>query len=244
MFVFFVLPLILSILFVQRTPRGLPRPAPGTNIDDFEGLARRRALLVTAHPDDECLFFAPTILSLRETGTDVFGLVLSTGNQDGLGDVRVREAKASFSVLGLGEERVRVLDHPKLQDNITVVWSDILIQEVIGEHAKIWMIDDLITFDAGGVSNHPNHISVYNGARLLFSHPSITRGLRLFILESVRLDRKYIGILAPLSIRAALWMELSVIPAVGRLARDYFGADILRPPSYRTTFLSSIYVGE
>ncbi len=36
-------------------------------------------LLVTAHPDDECMFFAPTILSFRETARPPFLLCLSQG---------------------------------------------------------------------------------------------------------------------------------------------------------------------
>ena len=40
-----------------------------------------RVLFVTAHPDDECMFFAPTILSLTRSGQyDVFLLCLSSGN--------------------------------------------------------------------------------------------------------------------------------------------------------------------
>ncbi|KAG9005307.1 N-acetylglucosaminyl-phosphatidylinositol de-N-acetylase [Tulasnella sp. JGI-2019a] len=237
MFVFLVLPLILSILFVPWNPRGLPLSSSPIGLAERPGGSR--ALLVTAHPDDECLFFAPTILSLREEGTDVYGLVLSIGNQDGLGNVRQGEAKASFEVLGVHADRVRVLDHPKLQDNITAIWEEALVQRVIAEQVEEWEVTDLITFDSGGVSNHPNHISVYNGARLLLSSYDPTKGLRLFKLETVRLTRKYTGILAPLSTRAALWMELYAVPAAGRLAKEYLGVDILKPPSHHTIFLSS-----
>jgi len=39
-----------------------------------------RILFIIAHPDDECMFFAPTILSLTRCGQyDVFVLCLSTG---------------------------------------------------------------------------------------------------------------------------------------------------------------------
>jgi len=40
-----------------------------------------RVLFVTAHPDDECMFFAPTILFLTRSGQyDVFLLCLSSGD--------------------------------------------------------------------------------------------------------------------------------------------------------------------
>jgi N-acetylglucosaminylphosphatidylinositol deacetylase len=39
-----------------------------------------RSLLITAHPDDECMFFAPTILALTRTAPeDVYLLCLSNG---------------------------------------------------------------------------------------------------------------------------------------------------------------------
>lgn len=40
---------------------------------------RRAALLVTAHPDDECMFFTPLILGLQAQGLAVCLLCLSTG---------------------------------------------------------------------------------------------------------------------------------------------------------------------
>lgn len=39
----------------------------------------KEALLVIAHPDDECMFFAPTIIGLQERGIKVNILCLSTG---------------------------------------------------------------------------------------------------------------------------------------------------------------------
>ena len=38
-------------------------------------------LIVTAHPDDECMFFSPTILSLSRLGHKIYLLCLSTGEQ-------------------------------------------------------------------------------------------------------------------------------------------------------------------
>lgn len=48
----------------------------------FESDTRnRRVLFVIAHPDDECMFFAPTILALSHCGQyDVFLLCLSSGD--------------------------------------------------------------------------------------------------------------------------------------------------------------------
>lgn len=42
-------------------------------------LKAKRVLMVVAHPDDECMFFGPTIFRLCEQGADVHILCLSTG---------------------------------------------------------------------------------------------------------------------------------------------------------------------
>ena len=48
-------------------------------------------VLVIAHPDDESMFFLPTIRSLQEAGETVWILCLTTGNYDGLGNTRKLE---------------------------------------------------------------------------------------------------------------------------------------------------------
>jgi hypothetical protein len=46
------------------------------------GGAGKRVLVVTAHPDDECMFFGPTIVELLESGALVYILCFSTGLND------------------------------------------------------------------------------------------------------------------------------------------------------------------
>ena len=73
-------------------------------------------MFLTAHPDDGCMFFAPTILALQETALQhplkLHSLCLSVGNADGLGETRRRELEGSLDVLGIGEGRRWVIDTP------------------------------------------------------------------------------------------------------------------------------------
>lgn len=81
----------------------------------FPTLRNKRICLLIAHPDDEAMFFAPTLLALTrpDTGNHVKILCLSTGNQDGLGDTRREELKKSAKLLGLrDEDDALVLDDP------------------------------------------------------------------------------------------------------------------------------------
>jgi N-acetylglucosaminylphosphatidylinositol deacetylase len=60
-------------------------------------------------------------------------------------------------------------------------------------------IDVLITFDAQGISSHPNHISLYYGARhfissLVRNHPGWQCPVNLYTLTSINIVRKYSSI--------------------------------------------------
>ena len=73
----------------------------------------QNVLLVTAHPDDEAMFFAPTILSLsRKPSIDLFHLCLSSGNADGLGVIRKAELTNSLDILGIHPGKRWIFDHP------------------------------------------------------------------------------------------------------------------------------------
>lgn len=81
-------------------------------------------LLLTAHPDDECFFFGPTLTALlsqkNQPGTNddpfyvaprVYSLCLSVGDADGLGELRRNEFGKSWDVMGIPEDRRWLLDH-------------------------------------------------------------------------------------------------------------------------------------
>lgn len=57
-------------------------------------------------------------------------------------------------------------------------------------------IDVLITFDSKGISSHPNHISLYHGARsfissLIHNRPGWASPVDLYSLRTVNVVRKY-----------------------------------------------------
>lgn len=74
-------------------------------------------------------------------------------------------------------------------------------------------IDVLITFDSQGVSSHPNHISLYHGARafvasLTSNKPGWSSPVDLYTLTSVNVLRKYAGILDTLAtLGSSLWAK-------------------------------------
>lgn len=135
-------------------------------------------LLVIAHPDDECMFFIPTIVNLISTTQSVFHILcLSNGNYEGLGKQREKELHNAVRTLGLDTHQVTVLTD--FQDNPLLDWNDQLLSDCIyrhilyilsvlqgsvaapskeGQHLKTLTI---LTFDSKGVSGHRNHCSTY-----------------------------------------------------------------------------------
>ncbi|KAI0880799.1 LmbE-like protein [Annulohypoxylon maeteangense] len=180
-------------------------------------LRNKRICLLIAHPDDEAMFFAPTVLALTrpESGNRVKILCLSSGNADGLGEVRKKELVKSGLLLGLKhEDDVLVIESPDFQDSMSITWDankisslltsafvpNLTSQKSSSNTNPTANIDALLTFDANGISSHPNHISLYHGARAFVS--SLTRGkpgwaspVDLYTLTTVSLPRKYLGFL-------------------------------------------------
>ncbi|EPQ32101.1 uncharacterized protein PFL1_00298 [Pseudozyma flocculosa PF-1] len=153
----------------------------------------RTALVLTAHPDDEVMFFAPTILALVGAGVHVFALCLSTGNADGLGSVRHRELVQAYNALGVPEDRVGWLDDRKLQDGMRTVWDPTHVAGRVQRYLDSLglQIDALITFDSMGVSSHANHIACHQASLLLRDQGTFDA---VYALHSPRLATKYLSL--------------------------------------------------
>ncbi|XP_028355668.1 N-acetylglucosaminyl-phosphatidylinositol de-N-acetylase [Physeter macrocephalus] len=73
-----------------------------------------RTLLVTAHPDDEAMFFAPTVLGLARLRHQVSLLCFSAGNYYNQGETRKKELLQSCDVLGIPPSNVMIIDNRTL----------------------------------------------------------------------------------------------------------------------------------
>ncbi|KAL9609689.1 MAG: hypothetical protein Q9167_005572 [Letrouitia subvulpina] len=188
---------------------------------------KKRICLLIAHPDDEAMFFSPTLLALTapELGNHLKTLCLSNGNADGLGKVREKELVASVKMLGLrSEDDVLLLDTPDFVDSMTTKWDKLKVADVLGRafspsvhksngrqasekagsNISTATIDILITFDRHGVSGHPNHIALYHGAKEWLAiiskvKKSSQSTVDLYTLTSVSLPRKYISVVDTLT---------------------------------------------
>ncbi|KXN83231.1 N-acetylglucosaminyl-phosphatidylinositol de-N-acetylase [Leucoagaricus sp. SymC.cos] len=188
---------------------------------------QNRVLILTAHPDDECLFFGPTILALDKANTEIYSLSLSTGNADGLGAIRSHEYHKSYEALGVPANRRWIVDHPELQDNITASWDPRTISQTIRPYVISNSINTILTFDYAGVSSHPNHISLpYGVAHLIQTLYALDEPIpRLYTLTTVPTFAKYTSIVAPLVAKLDLVLaqsfdRLYTISGLGNPASD------------------------
>jgi len=147
----------------------------------------RRVLIVTSHPDDEVMFFGPTILGLLRSGvTEVFLLCMSPGREPGPN--RKYELYSSVSKLGLEASKIIVIRHSKLRDDPALRWREELVSDIISRHTATLHIDTIITFDRHGVSGHRNHVALYYAVACLAME---VRDVSVFCLSTVNLLRKY-----------------------------------------------------
>lgn len=85
-------------------------------------------------------------------------------------------------------------------DSMTKTWDEHKIASLLRSRYVNEHIDILITFDSQGVSSHPNHISLYHGARafaasLVFMQGTSRRSpVDVYTLTSVNVLRKYTSI--------------------------------------------------
>ncbi|VVA34549.1 PREDICTED: N-acetylglucosaminyl-phosphatidylinositol [Prunus dulcis] len=187
--------IVLWVASLCKILHGSYSPPKGTflnNLKDGGSVNKRNVLLVVAHPDDESMFFTPTINYLTMRGHNIHILCLSIGDADGKGITRKEELYQASAILKVPHQQVKVLDHPDLQDGFGKVWDHNILAMIIEEEINSYGIDLIITFDNYGVSGHCNHRDVHYGVMKLL-HASSQRKIEAWELVSTNVFRKYSG---------------------------------------------------
>ncbi|EQB60817.1 n-acetylglucosaminylphosphatidylinositol de-n-acetylase family protein [Vairimorpha apis BRL 01] len=140
-------------------------------------------LLLVAHPDDESMFFAPTLLNLKGR---IRILCLSKGNTQFVYSKRELEMIKLCKNYNFELILYNFFDNDKWDENVI---SDILEYTFLTSPFKT-----LITFDNFGVSYHQNHISCFLGAEKFRNNKSSRPNfhIQFWYLNSKNLFTKYI----------------------------------------------------
>ncbi|CAG9559266.1 unnamed protein product [Danaus chrysippus] len=185
--------LCVCCVVYRRYARRLPTRIRGA-------LGAKRVLLVIAHPDDECMFFGPTIFRLCEQGAEVYLLCLSNGNYEGKGGERRKELWNACRELGVRDSNICLIMDTRLPDNPKAQWPVPVVAKLIQHKLEALDIDTLVTFDRGGVSSHPNHSAAFYAVAYMFVEKNMPSKCTFYTLDSVNILRKYLGFLdLPLS---------------------------------------------
>jgi N-acetylglucosaminylphosphatidylinositol deacetylase len=195
---------------------------------DDEAMFFAPALMALSRPETGnhvkilCLSSGMFLSSTPPLGRPLTSMTPITGNADGLGETRKRELAKSGLILGLRKtDDVFVVDKPEFPDSMTAKWDSSAISSLlcsafapdlararITDKAPKAAIDVLITFDGAGVSGHPNHTSLYHGAKtfiaaLVADKPGWEQPVDLYTLTTIPWARKYTGFLDVLATLAS-----------------------------------------
>jgi N-acetylglucosaminylphosphatidylinositol deacetylase len=96
--------------------------------------------------------------------------------------------------MGISPSHVTLMNVTGLQDG-QIKWETEKLARIVLQHVEKLDIEVILTFDDNGVSAHPNHISCFHAMQFLYSNGMLPSDVQIFVLESVSLFRKYIGVL-------------------------------------------------
>jgi len=131
-------------------------PKIGSSPDDTEGDGK--LLLLIAHADDEAMFFSPYLCWAKERNKEVVVLCLSWT------EIRKAELiKSCTEVYKIDENNIYFPAGGRFLDTMDPKFGKWSSKDVVEEANKVikkTSCDCILTFDNGGVSGHPNHISL------------------------------------------------------------------------------------
>lgn len=102
----------------------------------------QKALLVVAHPDDEVMFFSPLLQWASGCNEKMHILCLSTGNFEGLGEIRKQELARCVELFDIPPDCIQIIDHPALADGMDNLWPiDTISSLVVDYISKVGGVD-------------------------------------------------------------------------------------------------------
>ncbi|KAL7718209.1 N-acetylglucosaminylphosphatidylinositol deacetylase [Entamoeba marina] len=145
---------------------------------------REPILFLFAHPDDDAMFFVPTLQHLKDHFIPFhFFSFTSTA---------IREQEFMNAAKYFNADTVAVGDPSKYKDGFNEKWDVMEMAQDVTKLINENNIQTIITFDGLGVSNHPNHIEINKALPMI---TTLNPHISVFTLKSKSFFRKYLHIL-------------------------------------------------
>ncbi|XP_065671972.1 N-acetylglucosaminyl-phosphatidylinositol de-N-acetylase-like [Hydra vulgaris] len=129
---------------------------------------QKSVALITAHPDDEVVFFSPTILQLQKNGVLFYLICVTFGDYEGHGADRMEELYNCCNELGVNTERIIFINNKNFLEHPSKRWENLSsLVENLNVVLKKLEIETVFTFGPYGCSGHPNHIDTHTAVRSL-----------------------------------------------------------------------------
>ena len=152
---------------------------------------KKQVLLLTAHPDDEIMFFYPLLKYLISEQFSIHVLCLTYGQlgKDPASEVRKKEFEKVMNTLSI--KNFQLVNSSKLKDSQDIQWDMEEIGTHVDKYVKENSINCVFSFDRDGISKHCNHsdVSLFLDTRLKKYEE---RNIKIYMLESVNIIRKYV----------------------------------------------------
>ena len=184
--------LIFILLFQIRKAKKIKSLFEIKKISELTKTTTKKTILILiSHPDDEIMFFTPTILALIKLKIPIKILCLSNGNFYGIGNLRTKEFENVSNYLNLKNNKIL----NELQDNLYLKWDEKIISKIIKNYLNENKdVNYIFTFDENGVTKHPNHISCFKGIEKFINENRkfvIENNIKFFLLESFNVFNQY-----------------------------------------------------
>ena len=172
---------ILYILY-KKKQKGKPKR--------LEENKNKQILLLTAHPDDEIMFFYPLIKYLKSEGFSIHILCLTYGQlgKDKSSKIRKEEFQKVMKTLSIS--KFKIVNSPEILDSMQMKWDNKEISKYVDKYILDEKINCVFSFDKYGVSGHCNHSDLS-----LFLHTKLEeykkKNIKIYMLETVNIVRKY-----------------------------------------------------
>lgn len=104
--------------------------------------------ILIAHPDDEIMFFLPTVVALSKKR---FWICCVTNSSEGIRRKELEEIALRFNA------QVYFLESNEFEDSQQAKWNIPRLTQLLQQFTTLHSISTVFTFDSEGVSGHVNH---------------------------------------------------------------------------------------